>query len=443
LFNLDRGFSEGDTMRKGTFFALYTTPSYAAHGIVESVSGSRVSVKHQICFTQCVDHFATQTFQVPDGAVVRYEGRDATPAEALAPERFLRFVAPREQIVQAISSSVRLRADQVEATIDNGRRPREGHLACMDGRDLLMVEQLPSGCRDIRVSADNDVSGHAWLLDGQYTPRGAAQRAGDRTLTCPDGFIGVDSCRAFLIPGDEGIVEGVVKSFDGTQLVVTTQTSPTGKAVDCVTSDVTVRVDPDALIDINGLKGFSAVNPPDPTPSFRFFKIAVLRTGGVSTFFSEVKIHSNGRIYGADMRSSGDDLAADGDESTKVWVGKSGELILDLGEGNSIQPDKIELLTSENKGFRGILEFELLGARPDYGEGALWVPLHHHGSEHGPVLPKGRWAAIDLDLSTVNAAPVTVENTIVPGCYVRVLPFLANGAVFVRDNARTGQNGVK
>lgn len=257
---------------KGMFYGLYTTPFFEAEGVIESVDGSRFTVTHKPCYRDCTPSTVSRTVSAEAGAVVRYEGRDVGLAEALAVGRHVRVSGARTQIVQVLSTDAWIE-DVTERTAawpwtKEGPEEfiwgNEGYLRGVTNSTMMFAAEClrctPASAGEYidtyqRGEIDEPAS---LLIDGQYAPAGAALRAGRRCLFVPDRVVDYRSAyKTFVQAGDDGVIEGRLKSVEGSSIVLETITCPSGRGADLTRGEVTVTLDGDAAFHLDGIPGAS------------------------------------------------------------------------------------------------------------------------------------------------------------------------------------------
>lgn len=252
-------------------YNLYSTQAFAAEGILlDAEPDTRtVTVRHMIDRKQ--RKTVEQTYTLPPDGVLRYEGRDATPEEALKPGRHVRAHPSRTQTILAITPEARL--DTVAERAAGWPRLREptwinegifaGHLhkklfftgePFRDGGEpgVLRDTYQPGG------SIAKDQFTAYTLINGTFVAAQAAFRPGERALFLPDPIHSRHRASHVIFhPRDDGHIEGRVLGLNGSQLELQITDTPTGRARDLVEKTVTISLADDAVYHLNGQPGAS------------------------------------------------------------------------------------------------------------------------------------------------------------------------------------------
>jgi|TARA_B100002051_G_scaffold272114_1_gene308143 hypothetical protein len=427
---------------KGQFYGVYTTPFYAADGIIDSADGATAKITHTQGYIMCTPPTIQQTVSAAPGVPVKLEGKVSTAAEALKPGRHVRVIKPRKQIVQIITADAWVSSlDEVKATYPF---PKKGSfIHAVDG---FLRERSGNGFKvtmggksftDINLETKKKVDRGSFLVDGQYVPDGAALRPGVRTLFCPDQIIGhANPYRLFQVTTADGTIEGVVKSIANGKLIIETQTCPPEATAACKKSERAVTLDPGAEYHINGVVGFAAEKKPDAAVNFTHLRFTVLEgERGLGRGISELRFVVGDKELGPGAKASGDngfETMFDGNNRTLVkWKsGRNAAITCD----DPVAPTAVKLWTSE--GGRGVRSFRVEGAKADSTDGLNWVELLHYDAGDGKIIPKDKWVTIPIYLNDVDPVPVSIAKALVPGSFVRILPALPKGAILVRDVKR-------
>ncbi|MBD3320041.1 MAG: hypothetical protein GF350_02995 [Chitinivibrionales bacterium] len=425
----------------GQIYALYTTPFFKAEGTIKSFSGTTLKITHKPCYRMCTPQEETQTASIDSDMIIRYEGAEVPAGEALVPGRHVRVIAPRKQIVQAIHPDAWVRGpDELAATFRNISneiiRASEGFFRTYHEAAYYFASIGIDGCTDMLQAGQKTFDEPFFLIDGQYAPAGAALRTGERMLFCPDEIIGPEKIyKTFVVPGDDGVIEGVVTGTGNGNVTLKVIECPTGYASDCVENQTTVDLDSDAEYHLNGIIGFGSDQTPDNTTAFRYLRFTVIeQEKGLGAGIAEMRFIQDGEEFGPGMTLSGESDAAlvfDGATNEIVKWSEGSWMVLDAGDGVQTAPTGFKIYTSGSG--RGLRAFRIEGAKTG-SDGLTWVTLLDYHAGEGNIIPKNEWFETGIDLSNVDANPVTIDKIIKPGSYVRVLPALSNGAVLVRNN---------
>lgn len=252
-------------------YNLFSTPSFAAEGIlIKADPDSRtVTVRHMIDRRQ--RKTVEQTFTLPVDGVLRYEGRDVSPEEALKPGRHVRAHSARPQTVLAITPEARL--DTVAERAAGWpllREPtwiNEGVFAGYYHNKLFFTGEPFRGGGDPGVLRDTYQPGGGiaedqftayTLINGNFVAARAAFRPGERVLILPDPIHSRHKASHIIFqPRDDGHIEGKVLGVDGNRLELRIGDTPTGRARDWVEKTVVVPLEDDAVYHLNGKPGAS------------------------------------------------------------------------------------------------------------------------------------------------------------------------------------------
>ncbi len=371
--------------------------------------------------------------------LIRFEGRDVSAEEALQVNRHIRVIKQRKQIVQVLTANAWLRTpEEIKSAYPFPRKnsyvhANEGYFRSLKEGTYYFTSTVGENSKQ---KGPRKYREPIFLLSGQYVPMGAALRQGHRTLFCPDQIIDhTKAYRIFQVSGDDGTVEGVVKQHRGGQLVIETTICPTGEAKDFAKKDVTVKLDPDAEYHLNGVVGFSSQEKIDTTTSFRFLRFTILEgTSNFSRGIQEIRYLVGDKEIGVGSKivdsNRGAEILFDGKTNKMVKWMSGRSATIDCGK--QIAPTGFKIWSEG--GNRGVRSFRIEGAKGIGTDGLTWVELLQYDAGKGKAIPKRQWFQVPIDLSNVDAAPLTINKTLVPGSFVRVLPALPNGAILVREN---------
>lgn len=248
------------------FYGLYSTPAFAAEGIIEEADPATrtVTVRHM---TDRKQRFTTtQQFTLPEDGVLRYEGVDASAEAALQPGRHLRAHAARKQTVLGITPEAHLDTMKKRfAAWDLLERPHwvnEGWFAGHDHGHLFYTgESLREGGGHFPIqtsqpgaSVTTSLFTALTLINGNFISSSAALRPGERALFVPDPIHSNRKVSHIIFqPKDDGHVEGRIVRVEGDQVELEVSDTPTGRVRDFRTERVTVEIDGDAVFHLNGL----------------------------------------------------------------------------------------------------------------------------------------------------------------------------------------------
>jgi hypothetical protein len=252
-------------------YGLYSTKPFAAEGIIiDADPDSRtVTVRHMVDKNR--RKTTKQTYRLPADGVLRYEGKKATPGEALKKGRHVRAHPARKQTILAITPEARLDtvAERKKAwtNLKEYTWANEGYFAgyyhqwlFFTGepfREGAKAEGLVTTCQR-GASITDALFSSKCIINGHFVTTAAAFRPGGRALFMPDPIHSHHrASHVVLHPTDNGHVEGQVKSVNGDKLQVLVTSCPTGRAEDLKRKTVTIRIEDDAVYHLNGKPGAS------------------------------------------------------------------------------------------------------------------------------------------------------------------------------------------
>ncbi len=252
-------------------YGLYSTNPFEAEGIVIDADpeARTVTVRHMTDRNQ--KKTTEQTYTLPEDGILRYEGEQATFAEAVKKGRHVRAHGARKQTILSITPEARLDsvAERKKAwpNAESKVWANEGYFAGYyhnkafftgepfrerDGHDDLMnTYQRIGDVSDTQFSAKT-------IINGQFVLPGAAFRHGGRALFVPDPIhCNERASHVIMHPTDNGSIEGRVKELDGDTLRLRVTRTATGRAEDLKRETVTVQLKKDANYHLNGKPGAS------------------------------------------------------------------------------------------------------------------------------------------------------------------------------------------
>lgn len=252
-------------------YGLYSTKPFAAEGIIlEADPDSRtVTVRHMVDKDQ--RKATKQRYTLPADGVLRYEGKEATPAEALKKGRHVRGHPARKQTILAITPEAHLDSVAERKTgwrnLDEFVWANEGYFAGYYHEKLFYTGELfregakagglVNTCQPGANISDSLFTAKC-LINGNFVTTRAAFRPGGRALFVPDPIHSNQrASHVILHPTDNGHIEGRVKDVDGDKIVLLVTETPTGRARDLTRKTVTVQLNKDAVYHLNGKPGAS------------------------------------------------------------------------------------------------------------------------------------------------------------------------------------------
>jgi hypothetical protein len=251
-------------------YGLYSTKPFAAEGIILDADpdSRRVTVRHMVDKNQ--RKTTKQTYTLPADGVLRYEGEEATPAEALKKGRHVRAHPARKQTILAITPEVYLdtvaERNKAWTNLKEFTWANEGYFAGYYHNKLFYTgEPFRDGGGDGLVntcqpgaSITDGLFTSKCLINGSFVTTAAAFRPGGRALYVPDPIHSRQrASNVILHPTDNGHVEGRIESVDGDKLRLRVTRCPTGRARDLEQETVTIRLADDAVYHLNGKPGAS------------------------------------------------------------------------------------------------------------------------------------------------------------------------------------------
>lgn len=251
-------------------YGLYSTPAFAAEGIIETADPETrtVTVRHLVDRRQRFTK--TQTYTLPEDGLLRYEGVDASPEEALQPGRHLRAHDARKQTVLAITPDAYL--DTMEKRrkawdrLQDDTWVNEGWFAgyyhehlFFTGKPFRKQSEAPLvHTTQPGASITTDLFTAKTLINGNFISSSAAFRPGERALFIPDPIHSRrKASHVILHPTDDGHIEGRVQDVDGNRVELLVTRTPTGRIEDLRTETVRIEIEDDAVFHLNGLPGAS------------------------------------------------------------------------------------------------------------------------------------------------------------------------------------------
>ncbi len=252
-------------------YALYSTKPFAAEGIVINADpkSRRVTVRHML--DRKMRRTEKQTYTLPADGVLRYEGKEATPAEALKKGRHVRAHPARKQTILAITPEAYLdTVSKRQKAWTNLKKygdtwVNEGYFAGYYHHWLFFTgerfrngkgrKKLVNTCQSGASITDSLFTAKA-LINGNFVTTAAAFRPGGRALFVPDPIHSRQrASHVILHPTDNGHIEGQVKSIKGDKLNLLVTSCPTGRAEHLKRETVTIRLEDDAVYHLNGKPG--------------------------------------------------------------------------------------------------------------------------------------------------------------------------------------------
>lgn len=250
-------------------YGLYSSKPFAAEGIIIDADpdARKVTVRHMVDNNQ--RKTTKQTYTLPPDGVLRYEGKEATPAEALEEGRHVRAHPARKQTILAITPEARLEtvAERKKAwtNLKEFTWANEGYFAGYYHKWLFFTgepfrggvggDTFANTCQPGAEISDSLFTSKC-LINGNFVTTRAAFRPGGRTLFVPDPIHSRHrASHVILHPTDNGSVEGRVKSVDGDMLRLLVARCPTGRARDLERTTLTIRLADDAVYHLNGRPG--------------------------------------------------------------------------------------------------------------------------------------------------------------------------------------------
>lgn len=252
-------------------YNLFSTQPFAAEGILLKADPENrtVTVRHMIDKKQ--RKTVQQTYTLPADGVLRYEGQDVSPEEALKPGRHVRAHSARPQTILAITPKARL--DTVAERVAGWPRLREytwlneGIFAGYYHNRLFFTGEPfrdggePGVLRDTYQPgggiAKDQFTAYT-LINGNFVASQAAFRPGERVLILPDPIHSRRKASHIIFhPRDDGHIEGTVLGVQGNRLELRIKDTPTGRARDLVEKTGIVPLEDDAVYHLNGKPGAS------------------------------------------------------------------------------------------------------------------------------------------------------------------------------------------
>jgi len=253
-------------------YGLYSTKAFAAEGIIIDADpdSQTVTVRHMVDKNR--RKTTKQTYRLPADGVLRYEGKKATPAEALKKGRHVRAHPARKQTILAITPEAHLEtvAERNKAWWTNLEKygytwVSEGYFAGYYHQWLFFTgepfregkgrKRLVNTCQR-GASITESLFDTKALINGNFVTTAAAFRPGGRALFVPDPIHSRQrASHVILHPTDNGHIEGRVKSLKGDKLQLLVTTCPTGRSRDLKRETVTIRLEDDAVYHLNGKPG--------------------------------------------------------------------------------------------------------------------------------------------------------------------------------------------